>query len=92
METNSKLRFLLMVVFGMLIGLLIVLGVLWSAKNPDLMYFVAANVVTLIILAFTLYGDKKSSEKLDEKINKITNAVNRIERKLGTLNENNDLD
>ena len=55
----------------MLIGALIVITITWSASNPNLMYFVATSVITLIILAFTLDANKRSNDKLNEKINKI---------------------
>lgn len=74
-----------MVLFGMMIGVLIILGIVWSANNPNLMYFEAANVITLVILAFTLYADKKSSDKLDDKIDKIIGKLTDIEVKVDGL-------
>ncbi|MGI0102198.1 MAG: hypothetical protein ACREA7_06345 [Nitrosotalea sp.] len=71
MKNNLKLKFLLMALFGMMIGAIIVIAITQSASNPDLMYFVAASVVTLIILAFTWNIDKRSNDKINGKIDKI---------------------
>lgn len=71
MKNNSKLKLLLMALFGVMIGAIVVIAITQSESNPDLMYFVAASVVTLIILAFTWNVDKKSNDIINGKIDKI---------------------
>ena len=76
-----------MVLFGMLIGVLIILGIMWSANNPNLMYFVSANVIILIILALQLYDSKKSDDKLNKKIDEVLGRLDQIKARLDELSK-----
>ena len=69
----------------MLFGELIIIGILSFTNNPQITYFVLANLITLIVLMITLYFDKKSSNKIED----VLKTVKRIEEKIDRLDKNN---